>query len=194
MPQLGSKQAVQFFLDVLGNAKSRSIDTAEITELILGSPQYPVSKGIPNSKGIVRIPEKDKITETFRSEIRKLIENQLNICQDNSKLVEILSQHDLFRLLQGNPTSLSRAANIYLNPFNEINSLLDLYNQFKLNKMEEEHHETEQKIDDTRPKPRLNNESLQATTKLAIEMLPTTTDAKDLLYFIGCMPAGATLK
>ena len=183
-------------MDVLGSAKSRSIDTREITELILGSPQYPVSKGIPNSKGIVRIPEKDKITETFRSEIRKLIENQLNICQDNSKLVEILSQHDLFRLLQGNPTSLSRAANIYLNPFNEINSLLDLYNQFKLNNMAEEgsgHHEPEQKIDDTRPKPRLNNESLQATTKLAIEMLPTI-DAKDLLYFIGCMPAGATLK
>ena len=50
---------------------------------------------------------------------------------DNAKVVEILSYHDLFRLLQGNPTSLTRAANVYLNPFNETLSLLDLYNQAK---------------------------------------------------------------
>ena len=113
---------------------------------------------------------------------------------DNSKLVEILSYHDLFRLLQGNPTSLSRAANIYQNPFNEVTTLLDLYTQVKLNNISEEgNNESDKKADDTRPRPRLNNESLQATTKLAIEMLPTL-DAKSLLYFLGCMPAGATLK
>ena len=102
-----------------------SIKTDEVTELILGSSFYPVSKGIPNSKGIISIPA--KITDEFRSEISKLIDSQLNSTLDNSKLVEILSYHDLFRLLQGNPTSLSRAANIYLNVFNEVTSLLDLY-------------------------------------------------------------------
>ena len=48
-------------------------------------------------------------------------------------------------------------------------------------------------MDDNRPKPRLNNESLEATTKCAIEMLPSI-DSKSLLYFIGCMPAGVTRK
>ena len=136
-----------------------------------------------------------KVTETFRAEIRKLIENQLQTCSDNSKLVDILSYHELFRLLQGNPTSLSRAANIYVNPFNDVSTLLDLYTQVKLNNISEEGQDSEpqHKADDTRPKPRLNNESLQATTKLAIEMLPTM-DARSLLYLIGCMPSGATLK
>lgn len=122
-----------------------------------------------------------------------MIEAQLSSPALNTKLIDILSYHDLFRLLQGNPTSLSRAANIYINPFNEVNSLRDLYTQVKLNNISEEGPEADQKFDDTRPKPRLNNESLQATTKLAIEMLPSM-DAKSLLYFIGCMPAGATLR
>ena len=136
-----------------------------------------------------------KVTETFRAEIRKLIESHLKTCTENSKLVDILSNHDLFRLLQGNPTSLSRAANIYINPFNEVSTLLDLYTHVKQINISEDGQDTEQptKADDTRPKPRLNNESLQATTKLAIEMLPTM-EARNLLYFIGCMPSGVTLR
>jgi len=47
--------------------------------------------------------------------------------------------------------------------------------------------------EDVRPKPRLNNESLQATTKLAIDMLPSP-DSKSLLYFVGCLPAGVTIE
>jgi hypothetical protein len=49
------------------------------------------------------------------------------------------------------------------------------------------------KGDEFKPKPRLNNESLEATTKMAIDMLPSA-GAKSLLYFIGCLPAGVTLK
>ena len=75
-------------------------------------------------------------------------------------MVQILSYHDLFRLLQGNPTSLSRAANIYQNPFNNIISLLDLYNSVKENNIEVCDEEEKGKVDDNRPKPRLNNESL----------------------------------
>ena len=106
-------------------------------------------------------------------------------------MVQILSYHDLFRLLQGNPTSLSRAANIYQNPFNNITTLLDLYKSVKENNIEVCDEEERGKVDDNRPKPRLNNESLQATTKLAIDMLPSA-DTKSLLYFIGCLPAGIT--
>ena len=62
----------------------------------------------------------------------------------------------------------------------------------KQNNISEEN-DLSEKVDDTRPKPRLNNESLQATTKLAIDMLPSL-DAKSLLYFIGCMPAGVSRK
>ena len=47
--------------------------------------------------------------------------------------------------------------------------------------------------DSTKPKPRLNNESLAATTQLAIEMLPSK-DSKSLLYFIGLLPAGVTME
>ena len=51
---------------------------------------------------------------------------------DTTKVVEILSYHHLFKLLQGNPTSLSIAANVYLNPFeNDVCSLLDLYKMVK---------------------------------------------------------------
>ena len=127
-----------------------------------------------------------------RPEQKKLVEAALNqVSADNSKVVEILSYHDLFRLLQGNPTSLTRAANVYINPFNETLSLLDLYNSVKQsNNLRDEDGQPE-KIDDLRPKPRLNNESIQAMTQLAIDMLPSD-DAKSLLYFIGCLPAGLT--
>lgn len=75
-----------------------------------------------------------------------------------ARLVEVLSYHHLFRLLQGNPTSLTRAANVFRNPFNDVISLLDLYNKVKQNNISESIEKT--KVDDTRPKPRLNNESL----------------------------------
>lgn len=48
LPQLGSKQAVQFFLDVLGEDKISNFDTKEIVDLILNSPYYPLSKVFPN--------------------------------------------------------------------------------------------------------------------------------------------------
>ena len=116
-------------MDVLGEEKRMKIDTDEISDLILGS-KYPVKKGLPN-KGISAIP--DVITDEFRIEFKKLIVSHFNMVGDNSKLVDVLSYHDLFRLLQGNPTSLSRAANVYFNPFNNVTSLLDLYNQVKQN-------------------------------------------------------------
>lgn len=105
--------------------------------------------------------------------------------------MDILSYHDLFRLLQGNPTSLNRAANVYLNPFNEVQSLLDLYKSIKQssNATTGDAAELKGRIDDLRPKPRLNNESIQAMTKLAIDML-RSEEAKSLLYFLGCLPAG----
>lgn len=59
------------------------------------------------------------------AELVKIIESSLNVLESNNKLVEILSHHDLFRLLQGNPTSISRAANVYMNQSsdNDINTL-----------------------------------------------------------------------
>ena len=85
---------------------------------------------------------------------------------------------------------MTRAANIYLCPFNETLSLLDLYKHIKhSNPISDDLDNQPDKIDDTRPKPRLNNESIQAMTKLAIDMLPSE-DAKKLLFFIGCLPAG----
>ena len=86
---------------------------------------------------------------------------------------------------------MTRAANIYLNPFNEIHSLQDLYDKVKKSNHISDEDEYPERIEDTRPKPRLNNESIQAMTKLAIEMLPNE-EAKSLLYFIGCLPAGLT--
>lgn len=47
LPQLGSKQAVQFFLDVLGEEKRIKISREEIAELILSAPYYPFNKAFP---------------------------------------------------------------------------------------------------------------------------------------------------
>ena len=52
LPQLGSKQAVQFFLDVIGDKKSMEISTIEIANLILSQKSYPLGKALPNMKGI----------------------------------------------------------------------------------------------------------------------------------------------
>ena len=82
-------------MDVLGEEKRMKIDTDEISDLILGS-KYPVKKGLPN-KGISAIP--DVITDEFRIEFKKLIVSHFNMVGDNSKLVDVLSYHDLFRLL-----------------------------------------------------------------------------------------------
>lgn len=49
-----------------------------------------------------------------RDEFIKVVENLLSGIDSDSKLVDILSKHDLFTVLQGNPTSLNRAANSYL--------------------------------------------------------------------------------
>ena len=127
LPQLGSKQAVQFFLDVLGNEVISKITTDEIIELILNTPFYPFNKAIPQKGVIIQ----EQITEESREEQKKLLEASLATGIDNAKVVEILSYHDLFWLLQGNPTSLTRCADVYLNPFNEMNSLLDLYKLVK---------------------------------------------------------------
>lgn len=187
LPQLGSKQAVQFFLDVIGDEKRMKITTDEIIELILNTPFYPFNKAIPQKGKIIS----EQITDESREEQKKLLEANLTLGIDNAKVVEILSYHDLFRLLQGNPTSLTRCANVYLNPFNEMNSLLDLYKMVKQSNNINDEDEYPDKIDDTRPRIHLNNESVQAMTKLAIEMLPSY-EAKNLLYFIGCLPAGLT--
>lgn len=64
---------------------------------------------------------------------------------------------------------------------------MDLYKQVKQNDLTSE--DEAPKSDDTRPKPRLNNESLEATTKMMIDLLPNQ-GVRDLLYFIGCLPAG----
>ena len=50
-----------------------------------------------------------------------------------TRRVDILSNHDLFRFLQGNPTSISRAAKIYMNSLEkeEVKTLQGLYKMFK---------------------------------------------------------------
>jgi len=82
-------------LDVLSEEKRMNIKTDEIVDLLLGSAYYPFNKAFPN-KGIV-IPK--DVTEKFRQDFARQVENHLSIGSDNSKLVEILSYHDLFRLL-----------------------------------------------------------------------------------------------
>lgn len=57
----------------------------------------------------------DSISLQEKAELTKVVEKSLNSPDSKSKLVEILSYHDLFRLLQGNPTSVRRAANVYMN-------------------------------------------------------------------------------
>ena len=64
LPQLGSKQAVQFFLDVLGDEKRLKITTDEIIELILNTPFYPFNKAIPQKGVIIN----EQITDESREE------------------------------------------------------------------------------------------------------------------------------
>jgi len=130
LPQLGSKQAVQFFLDVLGENKRSSIQPSEIVELILECAFYPVGK-VFRDKNLHAIPQ--VVTAQFKLDFSKMVETFLTGKEYNKRLVEILSHHDLFRRLQGNPTSLSRAANVYLNHFTNMTTLLDLYKMVKEN-------------------------------------------------------------
>ena len=77
------------------------------------------------SNAATKLPE--TIDAEFKAEFKKQIEDILKAEIGTTKLVEILSHHDLFRLLQGNPTSLSRAAYVYIDPFKSVQTLLDLY-------------------------------------------------------------------
>ena len=174
---------------MIGEEKRDSIKTEEIVDLILECRYYPVHKIFPN---LSTLPK--EIDAVFKADFHKQIEDLLKAKIGTEKLVEIFSYHDLFRLLQGNPTSLSRAAYVYVDPFiNSVQTLSDLYKMVKQNNFASEEDSGAQKGDEIKPKPRLNNESLEATTKMAIGMLPSS-GAKSLLYFIGCLPAGVTLK
>ena len=79
-----------------------SIDFEEITELILaqkttkGFPFYPVNKAFANKK-ITHIPA--DYTDEFKVDFQKMIQDCLVKDSENNKLIEILSYHDLFRLL-----------------------------------------------------------------------------------------------
>ena len=64
LPQLSSKQAVQFFLDVLGNEKRMKITIDEIVELIMNTAFYPFNKAIPQ-KGVIIA---EQITDETRPE------------------------------------------------------------------------------------------------------------------------------
>ena len=174
---------------MIGEEKRHSIKTEEIAELILGYPFYPVHKILPKLSKLPKL-----IDAEFKAEFQKQIDDLFKAEIGTAKLVEIFSHHDLFRLLQGNPTSLSRAAYVYIDPFiSSVQTLLDLYKMVKQNNYASDESSGPQKGEDIKPKPRLNNESLEATTKMAIDMLPGT-EAKSLLYFIGCLPAGVTLE
>ena len=73
LPQLCSKQAVQFFLDVLSEEKRMQISTKELVELILAYPNYDFNKALPN-KGLI-FPERinDNFTDNFKEEFSKLV-------------------------------------------------------------------------------------------------------------------------
>ena len=96
-----------------------AINNDEIVELIKNSSIYPIGK-------VFRVKNEipaDVTEEEKESQITELVEVSLSGMDSKSRRVEILSNHDLFRLLQGNPTSISRAANIYMNKFTDVETL-----------------------------------------------------------------------
>ena len=123
---------MQFFLDVLKQENRSDLKLEEIADLILGYPFYPIAKAIPYL-GLMAMPKDGDLNQEFKTKFTKTIDEHLSGIDYNRKLVDLLSHHDLFRLLQGNPTSISRAANVYLFTSDVTNSLslLDLYNTIK---------------------------------------------------------------
>ena len=103
-----------------------------------------------------------------------------------------MKQHDMFKLMQGNPPTITLIAAIHAKKLgtNYKDQLVDLYHSFKneydtvakgLDELQEENQESYQK----------HLISLDIATELSIRLLKET-NPKDmsLLYFLGCLPSG----
>lgn len=93
--------------------------------------------------------------------------------------VNALAEHDLFKLLKGNPHSISLLACSRANPIEKV-TLAKIYEMAKQNNWQ-----SISQGDD-------NNLSLQISAETTISLLQSTLpDALTFLYFISMLPAGA---
>ena len=114
------------------------------------------------------------------------------------KRIDLLSQHPLFKRLYGNPTALIQAATCYkhglkINQENQkVGKLFDIYKMMKrtlikYNDLDELGTE-EQKCNDF---------SMEVATRMTLQLIPTKnrqTSARDLLFFLGCLPGGISMQ
>ena len=120
------------------------------------------------------------------------LRNYLNLHGQRARLA-LLEKHPLFKYLEGNPTSLIQAANCYLHEIIdrvEVGKLKSIYELMKSCLGRFENMKAVKNALATNAKKR-NDFSLEVATRMTLDMIPNDdTDAKNLLYFLGCLPGG----
>ena len=105
-----------------------------------------------------------------------------------------MAKHPLFKYLYGNPTSLVQAANCYLHNAKQRESgkLTEIYQMLdKRITMLSQKNESNFHLYLKSPENQ-NNFSLEIATRMTLSLLPEDSGAKDLLFFLGCLPGGIT--
>ena len=113
---------------------------------------------------------------------------------------EILKHHPLFVRLFGNPLALITAANCYLNhdkTVDKVNRLSKVY-EMMTDYIDKLPLEKRSMLNNMKGEKEFNDFSLEIATRMKLGLLTTNNDnlgaAKDLLFFIGCMPGGIKRK
>ena len=162
--------------------------------------EYKIERGPKNESIDLNHEAVDLISNTtfedmkIARELRDTVTNKKNLStylkQNGQRArLALLEKHPLFEYLFGNPTSLIQAANCYLHEIEDQVEVGKLKSIYKLMKdCLQRFGNFKKELTNDRIK---NDFSLEVATRMTLDMIPNEeSDAKNLLYFLGCLPGG----
>ena len=115
--ELDPVSSVKLFMECTGEFKPE-----EIVKLILYDPKSTYLQALLPDLALWMSQNRNQLTEDQKQYIFKALRGS-----SREMRIKVLSQHDLFHQLNGNPYSISTLAAFYKNPFVEDNDLVGIY-------------------------------------------------------------------
>lgn len=165
------------------------LDLDDVVDFILEDKMYPLTKIIPDTVHRLSTIQRCNILE-----LKQQLKWNLN---SNDMIIKALSEHDMFRQIQGNPTSITLMAAINSNEMikrEDQNTLIDIYRRITSEKdivVEQLGHDEDMQAKKVYHRTYKNTMSLKITTEICITQLKQTfPKAMNLLCLLCCMPGG----